>query len=256
MTQLPSYNPTFSDAEQAARAAQWEADERAKKLAAESSRIHRWKETMGERYHDCRLSNYTTKYELQKKVRDALVGYLRNIEANLAEGKNLVLYGSVGTGKDHLAAAVLNETGNVMLRRYEAWLDEVSRGNLIPLQATGSVRAILGDDLRAWHKSTWYARRGEETEADIVNKLSASAMLLLSDPVTTVQHREQMESLLFAIIDRRYSTVRPTIITINAYDTENVTNLLGPRIWDRLQEVAEILHCNWPSYRQRGKEPK
>ena len=63
----------------------------------------------GLRYFKCSFDNYEIESEPQQKAVDALREYVANGDRNLKYGKNIILFGPKGSGKDHLLVATCRE---------------------------------------------------------------------------------------------------------------------------------------------------
>lgn len=225
--------PTFANLdftpESEARAA-----ERTVRLAkrAEAQRIRdlsqRWLDLVGaagNRYHDCRLSTFKCTTQQQSKVVEALNRY---IDADTWE--SVILYGPVGTGKDHLAFSICR-TG---------------------LKAGKTVRWINGQQ---WFGTVRDAMDTDRSEASLIAELSRPDLLCISDPLPPVGGLSQHQStMLYRLIDARYSKGLPTICTINVSSDQEADERMGAATWDRLTHDAYKLFCNWPSYRKPARE--
>lgn len=103
---------------------------------------------------------------------------------------SLIISGSHGSGKSHLAAAMAHKCSAKGWR--VAWANAAS----------------LMQRFRATYD------RGDETEADIIRDLCNAELLVLDDlgKQTTSQHSDEK---LFQIVDERYSNELPVVITRN-----------------------------------------
>lgn len=170
-----------------------------------------------------------TRYEIQegeaqKTVRDALRDFAANFPG--IKGGNLVMIGKTGTGKSHLAAAVIRHvvTKHLANARYTTAEDLFFR-----------VRASYNDSR-------------EESEASIVREMVKPDLLVI-DEVGIGRGTPHETGILAAVLSRRYDAMRSTILVSNV-DLETLNDLLGERVADRLSETAEILIFDWPSYRR------
>ena len=64
---------------------------------------------IGARYAGCTLENYLPTTVSQVDVIKKLSEYKEELPAKIREGSGILWYGNVGTGKDHMAAAMLYE---------------------------------------------------------------------------------------------------------------------------------------------------
>lgn len=192
-------------------------------------RRHRLKHQLGRRYASCSLANFAIDSKpdvaaTQRRVVAKLQGYVQDMTQKLAEGTNIVLFGPVGTGKDHLLAALLLES----VQHVDAtWVN--------------------GLDLFAHLAKSF----GKAPDTDLLTPLLSADLLAISDPVPPQGelHDWQM-SFLFRLLDSRYRNCKPTWVTINARDGEHAEELLGVQIVDRLRHGAVTVACHWESYRK------
>jgi DNA replication protein DnaC len=160
-----------------------------------------------------------------KRVRE----FIADMETALRETRGLVLYGSVGTGKDHLLAAALYHVASAGIP--VAW--------------------VSGEDIYAKIRDSMDSG---ELEAKIIQPLLRPLVLGISDPVyPTGELGDWDKRVLARLLDQRYRALRPTWLTMNATDEADAKGKLTSLIWDRFQEDALIVPCFWQSFRQRRK---
>lgn len=191
----------------------------------------------GRRYANCRLSNFVTSgagSEAKAAARDALQGYLAEWASNYDAGYGVTLYGPVGTGKDHLAAAVCHHAIDCGQR--VEWIDGMS----------------LFAELRRS-----FDRDSRDNETRIIDRYELAPVLCISDPLPVSGELSDFQaSALLRIIDGRYNDMRPTITTINVSGGEEAKRRLTPAIYDRIRHMSLAVQCNWESFRRkRGDEP-
>src|SRR5262245_11323771 len=159
-----------------------------------------------------------------------LIKRLWQIAAELPQwvqaGSGLVWYGPCGTGKDHLASALL----------YIA----AGRHGL-------SASWVCGMELFGRFRDNIDQQRTEQAE---IERLSRPDILCLSDPVPPVGDASAWNlTLLYRVLDRRAHLLRPTWATVNAASPAELEAKLSEPVWDRLKHGAELLPFFWPSYR-------
>ena len=186
---------------------------------------------IGQRYEGCRVDSFKTSLEAQRKVRDAVRKYGKDITARVAAGTNIVLYGPPDTGKDHLLVGLL----------YQA------------CKYSHSIGWVNGMDL---HGEIRDAMDGETTESYILKKYTEPTVLAISDPVPPWGDLSKFQAVfLFRLIDARYRAMKPTWVTVNATKGEELEGRIGEQVVDRLRDGALTLHCDWPSYRASSVGP-
>lgn len=138
--------------------------------------------------------------------------------------------GPCGTGKGHLAAAIIKE----VIRRHGATALFVKYHDL--------VRKI---------KHSW-SKNSEQSEEQILKAVREVDLLVLDE--IGVQFDTNAERLiLYAILDHRYEYLKPTILTTNL-NMKQLEKVAGERIVDRLHDQEsenKIFIFNWKSYRRK-----
>lgn len=157
-----------------------------------------------------------------------------NAECKTTYPNGIMLTGSFGVGKTHLAAAIAN-------RRME-------RGEPVVCQTQSEILQSI--------RST-YGGNGDE-EASI--RRYQTVPLLIIDDMGKEQATEWAAGTLFRIIDGRYSDFRPIVITTN-YDVKGLIKRLTPpggdsitaqAIVDRLDEMCYTAPMHGKSWRSRS----
>jgi DNA replication protein DnaC len=180
-----------------------------------------------ERYRNCSLENFEPLLGVASAF-EKVKNYVAGLEENLRKGRGLVLYGPVGTGKSHLAAAVYWEAKR---KDYSAVFNTVSS---------------LMDRL---DKARLDSR---ESEFDLLELLKVADLLILDDLGVEVKS-DRSAKRIYEVIAGRYSTNRATIITTNLDKQEDMVQWLGARVFDRLLETAEFVKFSGESYRWRKR---
>jgi DNA replication protein DnaC len=122
------------------------------------------------------------------KCRDGLRARLP--EAHRKSGESLILAGKPGTGKGHLAAAVMNALMPEHLPIYTTCLDMIR-----------SVRDT-------WRKDSKYS------ETQVLQEYEDAALLII-DEIGVQYGTEGEQTVIFDVLDRRYRQMRPTIFITN-----------------------------------------
>ena len=139
--------------------------------------------------------------------------------------KNLIVCGSVGTGKTHLASSVVN--------------DITRSGKTCEL-----VKII---DLIRQFKSTW-SKDNDATEEKFLNYYT-NVNALIIDEVGVQFGSDTEKMIIFDIIDGRYNNMLPTTLISNLA-LPDVKELIGERAIDRLREDGgQVIAMSWPSHR-------
>ena len=145
-------------------------------------------------------------------------------------GTWLLFMGSVGTGKSHLCAAIIND---------------VIRSGCTALftKAPRLLREV---------KDTFH-RDSEISQSEIIARMGEIDLLVI-DEVGIQFGTDTERMILYEILDLRYEAMRPVILTTNITDLKSLEKLLGERIIDRLFEgESKIVVFEWESYRRFQK---
>lgn len=187
-------------------------------------------ERAGHRYAECSLENFKTEHSRQQRILTSLREYVSELSVRLATREGLLLYGPVGTGKDHLAMAVcrlaVKERFSVGWVNGQDWF--------------GDLRDLMDTEKR--------------TERQEIHSLCYPSILVVSDPLPPFGGLGQhMATMLYRLIGERYATNKPTIVTVNVASDEEAIERMGAPTWDRMGHGAWKLFCNWPSYRKPAR---
>lgn len=146
---------------------------------------------------------------------------------------NLLLLGGVGTGKTHLASAVVK--GVIAKRKYRF-----------------DARIIKCIDLIRQLKASW-SNKNAASEIDLIKQYATIPLLVIDE--IGVQFGSETEKLfLFDIIDGRYQNMLPTILISNL-GVSALSMLIGERCLDRLREDGgHMVAFDWESYRKTASK--
>lgn len=184
-------------------------------------------EQLGSRYSPTLASLDT--YRIEHVNQRPVVAALRaaNVEEMVKAGRGIVLLGAVGTGKDHLLAAML----------YRA------------VQAGFSCRWLNGQEFYGELRDRMDSGASEDKR---FRELKTPDVLAISDPIPPVGSPTSWNvTQLYRLLDRRYRDLRSTWVSMNAASVQDADEMLSSPSWDRLRESALILKCFWPSYREK-----
>jgi len=159
------------------------------------------------------------------------------------ERKNwLILHGNFGTGKSHLAAAIIHEAIDRNWREvyFRVWPEYLKR-----LQMTWDKNKIDG-----------------ETEADVIRELQQGLIVVIDD-LDKSQATEWTKSTLYSALNHRYNAEKPVILTFNygpgdaapkAPGRLALEDYLGRAVLDRVLEVSyDVIEFGGSSSRSGGK---
>ncbi|MCW2485743.1 ATP-binding protein [Candidatus Symbiopectobacterium sp. NZEC127] len=178
------------------------------------------------RFEPCEFENFQTINPIAAKNLSACQRYAESWPQRLDAGTGIVMTGSCGTGKNHLAVSMTKK---------------IIRDHLASVELTDVMRITRAV------KSTW-RNSSELTEGDVLRHYSSLDLLIIDE--VGVQFGTQAESVILQeIINARYENILPTILISNL-TFEQLQGAIGERIVDRVAEGGRNrLAFNWPSYR-------
>lgn len=133
--------------------------------------------------------------------------------------QTLILLGSVGTGKTHLACGIIRECGG-LYRLASAIVEELRRAKSF---------------------------RSTETEANILYKYGQTSLLIIDEIGRSASVCDE-QYMLYQIINERYNRRKPTVLISNQ-TKKDFLQYIGIATADRLTESAEVVELMGKSYR-------
>lgn len=155
------------------------------------------------------------------------------------KGSSLFLTGIPGSGKTHLAVALLNE-----------WFAEsMVMGEEGPYPSKGTPVFLPAVELLLEIKSSWDEKESAQAESEkmILDKYSRKPLLVIDD-LGAEKISEWSRQVVYLLIDRRYRDCKQTIITSNL-SIQALANQLDARIASRISEMGSILEMENKDYR-------
>lgn len=175
------------------------------------------------------FENYSVNYPKQSHVLKIAKRYAKSLKERVSNGDCLVFCGGPGTGKSHLASAIVQSA---------------IKGSMTAIYLTIT-------DIVLMARST-YNHRAERTLKDEMAAINDLDLLVIDEIGQQVGREDQW--ILFHIIDTRYRMKKPVILISNLNVSE-LTEYLGERVVDRVCEgLGMIIPFNWPSHRKNGKK--
>lgn len=174
------------------------------------------------------FDNYLTSTPEQERALTIAREYAENFASHLRAGTGLVLSGLPGTGKSHLAGAVLQHIlpGHVGLY----------------VTCMSMIRAV---------RNTW-SKQSEKSETEVI-QMFASVPLLVVDEVGVQYGTDGEQTIIFDVLDLRYREMMPTILLTNQ-DKNGFKQFIGERSFDRLVETSRWVSFDWGSYRATARK--
>lgn len=202
------------------------------------------------RYCNCNLNNYRP-YPENEESFQRVIKYLSTYEELESRGKWLIMIGDYGTGKTHLAVAILKkicyEYARWSVNKYKEFPLAIVRGQI----NTRPVLFVKTPELLEKIRSSYEYK--EINENDLLNEFKQKKFLVIDD-LGSEKPSEWQQEKLYSILDYRYSNLRSTVITSN-YDLNELIMRIGQRVVDRIQEAAGEFITGWKgeSFRMKGE---
>lgn len=199
-----------------------------------AERKRKLQKRIGERYENCTIQNYemSENQEIAKRqisVIQKMRMYSERFRENVQNGVGLLFFGTVGTGKDHLMAAMMLEACDRQLS--VQWHDGVT----------------LARELRS-------TIDGYENEGEIIEKAIAADVLAISDPLPPGGILSNfLREKIFAMVDGRSRHRKGTWMTLNVASREEADSRMGAQIIDRVSDGAMSIGFEWKSHREPMK---
>lgn len=176
------------------------------------------------RFINANFDDYRVNSDGQQAAKAAFMSIAKRFDAFAVSGSKLTILGSTGTGKTHLACALVS-----YLYKYGVAAHYVD-ANYIALEIRNS-----------------YASHSNQTELEILERY-ASYELLILDEVGGGKGTDGERHAISDVLSMRHNNNKPTIVISNMASAE-FKKAVGDRIWSRLHEGGRFLVMSWDDYR-------
>lgn len=158
------------------------------------------------------------------KLTNAGIRYVENFPRFLKEGKGLLLHGPVGPGKTFMAACIANA---LLDKRYKVLMTSFS--------------TLIGDIPQF---------EGKQRYIDSLNNYQ----LLILDDLGVERKTEYMQEQVYNIVDARYKSGLPFIVTTNISidEIKKPADIENKRIYDRILECCHPIKVDGASRRRKN----
>lgn len=182
---------------------------------------------VSKRFQDCTLDNYVAETAEQKKALGACRSFVNGFDGFRDRGFSMFMLGNYGNGKTHLACAMVNALAR------QGYLAHIRTVHHI-------IRAI---------RSTWQ-KNSQRTEQELMDYIADLDLLVIDE--AGLQYGSDAERIsLSEVINIRYENMRPTIIISN-HSYDELSEVLGQRIMDRMLQNGSVIGFTWDSYRGKA----
>lgn len=179
------------------------------------------------RFADRTFASYEVTSDGQRHALRTATRFADAIIADPLRGISLILCGSPGTGKTHLACAIARA------------LADASRSSLF-ITVISAIR----------HVKETYRRDSEKSERQAIGELVYPDLLIL-DEVGVQVGSEHEKMILFEVINERYQACKSTILISNL-NRDELAEYLGDRVMDRFREAGGVIPFDWASHRGKA----
>jgi DNA replication protein DnaC len=184
---------------------------------------------MGDRFKQRTFENFKLSSEERQKGYYAAMRFTESFREN-NHTRGLFLYGSVGTGKTHLAAAVANSL----------------MADAIPV-LFGTAVSLLTRIKAGWQ---------DDSDSKVVDALCRVPLLIIDDLGKEFVKRSDgwswAQEQIYQVINRRYEDYLPVVITTNL-DLTELSRRLDASIVSRIVEMCQGVQFDGDDYRMMAR---
>jgi len=190
-----------------------------------------------ERYRLKGFEDYLPVNDDAKKKKEICEQYADGYLSALKTGRGMILCGSAGSGKTHLAIGIIR-------RIIERSIEDESNGKRYDSHYCKYVKTA---EMLRKVKDTY--RNDSKSSEDSVISSFVRPDFLIVDELGVQFGSDTEKNILFDIINGRYESMKPTILISNL-GMEGLSEYAGERVIDRMKENGgKLLIFNWESYR-------
>lgn len=184
---------------------------------------------MAPRFREKSFETYLINSEINRIYQKEALRVSKTFAENL-RGMGLLFLGESGNGKNHLAAAIINQI--------------IQDGKTaLMLKAIKLFRAV---------KESW-DKKSSTKESQIIDSCVTPDLLVIDEIGVQVGSDTEMR-IISEIIDDRYENYKPSILIGNV-TVDELNDLIGTRAVDRFKEGGRVVVFNWESYRGTINKP-
>lgn len=174
------------------------------------------------------FDNFNASTDTQRAALKTARDFAESFAGHRKRGTGLILSGLPGTGKSHLAAAVLQAIMPAHCGLYTTCMNVI--------------RMVRG----TWRKDS------DKSESQVLQMLGTVPLLVL-DEIGVQYGTDGEQTILFDVLDRRYRDMMPTILLTNQ-NLAGLKQFIGERSFDRIAETNRWVSFEWASYRPTARK--
>lgn len=197
--------------------------EEAEKKATQEEEIRRYRKAVPYRYWKESFGTFDVFSSESKVLLDKVKAY--TLEVQTGKFRTLCLIGNAGTGKTHLACAVIRALGYGAYKLSSEIISDIDRS-------------------RSFTAS--------ETEPEVIARYGRMRFLVI-DEINRGFKAIDEQYMLYQVINARYNNSLPTVLIANNTKAE-FFKYLGNAVLDRLQESGITAEATGESYRARKRQ--
>ncbi|EAF3729360.1 ATP-binding protein [Listeria monocytogenes] len=189
------------------------------------------------------FENYHAENEENAK---ALAVCRRFVETfNLNQPRSLLLTGSYGVGKSHLAASIMRDISEIdIVQKRDNERDVV-------LKTRKPTMIFINTPKLLTKIRSSFSKTSEFTEADLLNEIESVDLLVLDDFGSEIKEANNDFAVqkIFEIVEGRVG--KHTVYTTN-FNVDELFNFYGERNFSRIMEDGNLIQMSGENYRLRG----
>ncbi len=185
----------------------------------------------GKRFSEFTLTSWKPAGAKQSEAKSAAIEWARTFPERKKTKEGLVLYGPVGTGKDHLAFGSVG----FAVKEFGCTAEFCNGRDLV-----SEIRDRIG---------------AGTAEKSLMDKLCRQDVLILSDPLPVKGELSDFQAdSFYRLVEWRDAEGLLTVCTLNVADNVEADRRLGSATWDRLCDRAWKIACFWASFRKPARD--
>ena len=182
------------------------------------------KSIMPKTYKQKRLNDFKPDSKSQERAKDVAVDYILNFDEHLKDGKNLMLQGTMGTGKTHIASSIFNA---LVKQNYKVYF--------VSFPEYMDMLKMSFDDSDKQHNT---------------KRMISECQLLVIDDIGANRLTGFAIDELFKITDARIGAC--TIYTTNMSAKDFEQSIEIKRAFSRMLENTDVITIDGEDYRRRN----